>query len=216
MSYLTAIGKMLIADDKLLIKPPIPPIVDYDGNVYTEIVIGTQTWLKENLRTTHYNNGDAIPKPTQPQWQADWNGLHMCFRNFNDANKNIWGGYYNYYVWQNRQDMAPAGYKIPAIADFNTLAAYITKVQQLMNTSLTYWTQGLPSPGIGTDDWGFDGRGAGDIEWNGSLINDRTFMFFGYTHVIDSLSGTYYNSGIQFKTIDVQNYMGVSLRCIKI
>ena len=42
---------------------------DYDGNTYTEIVIGTQKWLVENLKSTHYRDGTAIPNRTLA---ADW------------------------------------------------------------------------------------------------------------------------------------------------
>jgi hypothetical protein len=38
-----------------------PNITDADGNVYTSVSIGTQIWLKENLRATRYNNGESIP-----------------------------------------------------------------------------------------------------------------------------------------------------------
>ena len=33
---------------------------DYDGNTYTTIQIGTQCWMAENLRSTHYSNGKAV------------------------------------------------------------------------------------------------------------------------------------------------------------
>ena len=35
-------------------------VTDIDGNVYHQIIIGTQTWMVENLKTKRYRNGDVI------------------------------------------------------------------------------------------------------------------------------------------------------------
>jgi len=39
-------------------------VTDYDGNVYTAITVGSQVWMLENLKTTHYRDGTPIPKVT--------------------------------------------------------------------------------------------------------------------------------------------------------
>jgi len=36
-------------------------LTDIDGNIYQTVMIDGREWMKESLRVTRYNNGDAIP-----------------------------------------------------------------------------------------------------------------------------------------------------------
>ena len=72
-----------------------PPVTDIDGNVYKTVTIGTQTWMAENLKTTHYQNGDPIPNVTE---NATWTVLitgARCDYNNNIANGKKLGHLYN-------------------------------------------------------------------------------------------------------------------------
>ena len=51
--------------------PGIPTITDIDGNIYNTVLIGTQCWMKENLKVTHYPNGDEVPQVIlDDQWAS--------------------------------------------------------------------------------------------------------------------------------------------------
>ena len=52
-------------------------LTDYDGNVYATVKIGTQVWMAEDLRVTHYTDGTAIPLTTDG---TDWAALTTAGR----------------------------------------------------------------------------------------------------------------------------------------
>jgi hypothetical protein len=79
--------------------PAVITVTDIDGNVYNTVNIGTQVWMKENLKTTKYNDGSSIPNVTD---NATWSGLSspaFCWYN-NDATnyKATFGALYNWYA----------------------------------------------------------------------------------------------------------------------
>jgi uncharacterized protein (TIGR02145 family) len=86
-------------------------ITDKDGNVYTSVTIGTQVWMVENLKTTKYNDGTAIPNVTD---NTEWSNLTTpayCWYDNDIANKATYGALYNWYA-TNTSKLCPTGWHV--------------------------------------------------------------------------------------------------------
>src|ERR1035438_10084307 len=74
-------------------------VTDIDGNVYHTVTIGTQVWMVENLKVTHYRNGDAIPYVTDnTAWQSLSTGAFCWYNNDAATYKATYGALYNFYT----------------------------------------------------------------------------------------------------------------------
>jgi uncharacterized protein (TIGR02145 family) len=106
---------------------PIPTATckDIDGNEYSTVTIGTQVWMRENLKVTKYRNGDAIPNVTDmTEWKNLTTGAYCNYDN-NPANADIYGTYYNWYAVIDSRNIAPTGWHVPTDAEWKTLADYL-------------------------------------------------------------------------------------------
>ncbi len=87
-------------------------IKDYDGNVYTDVTIGTQVWMAENLKVTRYNDGTTAP---------------YYVYNDDSSNKDKYGLLYSWEVVDpaNPKKIAPTGWHVPNDAEWSTLQNYL-------------------------------------------------------------------------------------------
>ena len=75
--------------------------IDIDGNVYETVTIGSQVWMAENLKTTHYRDGTPIPTGFS---NSEWGNLDdtetgaYCEYDNNPANVATYGRLYNWYA----------------------------------------------------------------------------------------------------------------------
>jgi uncharacterized protein (TIGR02145 family) len=101
-------------------------ITDRDGNVYHTLTIGTQTWMAENLKTTQYNDGTAIPLVTDNTAWGNLTTSGYCWYNNDTATyKNTYGALYNWYT-VNTGKLAPKGWHVPTDVEWTTLQNYLT------------------------------------------------------------------------------------------
>lgn len=135
-------------------------LVDFDGNIYTKVTIGTQVWMVEDLKTTHYNNGDPIPNVTG---DAEWAALTTpayCWVN-NDSITFPNAVLYNWYAI-NTGNLCPPGWHIATNDDWNTLVNFLGGQNiaggPLKETGTTHWA----APNVGaTNITGFTSRANG-------------------------------------------------------
>ena len=100
---------------------------DADGNTYKTVIIGTQEWMAENLRTTKYNDGSNIPYvPNDDVWKQLDNGENAayCWSNGDINNKFPYGALYNGYTVDTGK-LCPTGWSIPGLAEWETLLTFL-------------------------------------------------------------------------------------------
>jgi uncharacterized protein (TIGR02145 family) len=101
---------------------------DVDGNKYNIVKIGTQVWLKENLKTTRYRNGDIIGTTTPatlviegestPRYQWAYDGKEI--------NVLVYGRLYTWYVATDVRKICPTGWHVPDDKEWTILTSYLT------------------------------------------------------------------------------------------
>jgi uncharacterized protein (TIGR02145 family) len=98
--------------------------LDGDGNEYDTVVIGTQTWLSENLKTTKYRNGDPIYLVTDDTKWSAWQTGAYCWYENSPVNKEAYGALYNRKA-ASSDFLCPSGWHVPSEADWNELITFL-------------------------------------------------------------------------------------------
>ena len=84
-------------------------VTDIDGNVYKTVKIGNQWWMAENLKVTHYSNGDSIPNVSDgKEWSSLSSGAYSHLEN-DINNTSIYGLYYNWFSAVDERGVCPEG-----------------------------------------------------------------------------------------------------------
>jgi uncharacterized protein (TIGR02145 family) len=184
--------------------------VRYEGKIYNTVMIGTQCWLKENL-----NVGIQI----KDSLKQSNNGIieKYCY-NDDSVNCNNFGGLYQwneaiqYDSAEKAKGICPAGWHIPAKAEFDTLSKYVHG----KGNSLKTINQGKEN-GIATNTSGFSALLSGYRYINGVFYRyKKTACFWSSTKFSDTLAD---NMNLNEKDNDVSldkfNIInGFSVRCL--
>lgn len=211
-------------------------VTDADGNTYSTVKIGNQIWMAENLKTTKYNDGTPITEYTFALFGNDWMNLNnqdpfYQWADTSDLNNDFdeelpfdyYGGMYNHFAIETG-NLAPEGWRIPTVEDFEELEDYLTNQghtgeEATVLKSTSGWSS---TSGNGTNIYGFNGLpngyvnafggptlAAGTSTWATSEVSSGSIG--SQTRVNVSL----FDSGsINYDTSAIQ--IGAAIRCIKI
>jgi len=195
------VSSHIITGDTTLNAVWIPGFSDSrDNQIYKTVVIGTQTWMAENL---NYNAEGS-----------------KCYGN-SESNCVKYGRLYN---WSTARTVCPSGWHLPSHAERGTLMQFlnpscsaITVYCDSVGTKLKA-TSGWNSNGNGTDDYGFSALPGGNARsdgifffvgdsgyWWSSTEYDSNYAYYWYIH---------YDGENAIYTFDGKSDFN-SVRCVK-
>ena len=194
-------------------------ISDIDGNVYNTITIGTQVWMKENLKVTHYRTGEEIPLVTDNAiW---WNLKTGAYCNYgNDASHVIiYGRLYNHYAVTDNRNICPVGWHVPTDNDWTTLESHLggSTLAGGKMKGINYWS----SPNTGADNSsGFTAFPGGFRDGNGfGVFSAFSYSSYYWSSTINNSSSAWFRSMFYkdsiLKSANNSKALGFSVRCIK-
>ena len=118
-------------------------VTDIDGNVYQTVTIGTQVWMAENLKVTHYRNGEDIPNAIDSTaWYGLTTGAYCEYEN-DISNVSTYGRLYNWFAVADSRSIAPTGWHVPTDAEWQTLIGYLGYSNvggKMKETGTTHWS----------------------------------------------------------------------------
>jgi uncharacterized protein (TIGR02145 family) len=195
-------------------------MTDQQGNLYKTIVIGSQEWMAENLKTDRYRNGDAIPNIlSNGVWASLTSGATCWMNNDSSVNACPYGRIYNRFAVADPRGLCPAGWHVPSDEEFNTLATSLGGTDQAggrMKSTSSLWQ----SPNTGaSNSSGFSALPGGSRQFNDGSFSapGAGAYWWSSTNFISNLNYYYAllpNDAAFLRDFVDENY-GFSVRCVK-
>lgn len=209
-------------DVRLNISNPYPELIsDIDGNEYKTVEIGSQIWMKENLKTTTFFDGTKIPDISNNGEWANMLTPGYCWYNNNPSTyKEAYGALYNWYAI-NTGKLCPTGWHVSSEAEWVTLTTYVGEyvaANKLKESGTEHWT----SPNTeATDEYGFTALPGGFRDFSNGQFKDLGGV--GYFWTSDECEGMtthstnrpLMNHHPDSPTFCDSKKNGFSVRCIK-
>ncbi len=156
------------------------------------VKIDDQIWSTENLDVEHYRNGDIIPEVQDPDEWANLTTGAWCYYYNQSINGKKYGKLYNWYAVSDPRGLAPKGWHIPTMEEFETLRGTVNDNSNPLKAE----GEGTGN-GVGTNKSGFsallsgyregcgifDGLGRRAACWSSSEDNETDACYLYLTYI---------------------------------
>lgn len=191
----------------------------YNGYVYKTVVIGSQEWTVENLKTATYNDGTPIAKVSgNSDWAIQKSG---AFCEYQHVYGYKFGYLYNGYAVMTGK-LAPAigGWRVPTDDDWRKLATILggqTKAGTKLKSKVD-WEK--DAEGFGTDDYEFSALPGGFRSNNDGSFNGIGKFGFWWSSTPALPSSAYYYWRMDYDnsytwSLPIESENGFSVRLVR-
>jgi uncharacterized protein (TIGR02145 family) len=197
-------------------------ILDIDRNEYKSVLIGKQVWMAENLKVTHYRNGDPILTGYDNYtWSKLDLNLTAAFAVYEDniSYAATYGNLYNWYTIGDNRDICPEGWHVPTDSEWKELTEYIGGEAigggRLKEIGLEHWKD--PNK-VATSETNFNALPGGYCYFNNGLFYDIGIKCYFWSSTANN-SNHAWCWKLSYKSSEIlrSNYKkrsGLSVRCI--
>ena len=182
----------------------------------TEIKIGNQVWMTQNLNVQKFRNGDPIPEAkTYAAWKTanDNQQPAWCYYENNQVNGTKFGKLYNWYAVNDKRVLAPSGWRVSSVTDFENLINFVGDNASFNLKSKESWLDN----GNGTNETGFNSLGCGYRTHEGVFMGrgkEGSYWSSNDTGVPFAWRVRFTNSN-EIQYLDILKSFGFSVRCLR-
>lgn len=201
---------------------------DMEGNIYRTVLIGTQLWMAEDLKSERYNDNTPISHIPDPDiWKVTTEPAYCWFANAESTYRPLFGALYNWFAVGTGK-LCPSGWHVPSHSEFKILEIYLgmsssdadifgwrgtDQGAELKYTST--WSAG----GNGTNTSGFSALGGGYRYGGDGSYNDLGQVSYWWSSTENSTTDALYRrldyNTSQVYSQGVRKQGGKFVRCLK-
>jgi uncharacterized protein (TIGR02145 family) len=195
-------------------------VTDIDGNIYQTVTIGTQVWMRENLKSLYYSDGTVIPKVWSYENSDSLAGIYGMLYSWPSSMK---GSASSNSIPSGVQGVCPDGWHLPGSAEWKVLTDYLggesTAGGKLKEKGTTHWYvpnkgatnetgfTALPGGSCGESGWFY--IGIGGFWW--SSTNESGYITF-LSMINEQIGASQSSQWVASEDIDKP---GASVRCLR-